>query len=227
MPAFEQPFQVAGARGSNVAAVLPGADSLLRGSWIVIGAHFDHVGTSAERSSDPERGWVVRPGADDNASGTAAVLELARRLSRRPPARSVLFVHFDAEELGLIGSRMFVREPPIPVDSLMLMINLDMVGRLRDQPLIIDIASTGNAFSGLVDTLAMEGGLRLRFSSVYSTRSDHGSFEDVMVPAFAFFTGLHADYHAATDIPAKVDAAGILRIVDLVERLVRVAGPRL
>jgi len=227
VPAFAQAFQAFGARGTNVAAVLPGSDPSHRGTWIVIGAHFDHVGRSAQRSLDPERGFVVRPGADDNASGTAAVLELARRLARRPLPRSVLFVHFDAEELGLVGSRVFVREPPVPIDSMMVMINFDMVGRLRDRLLTVDLGANGQAYRGVLDSLATAQGLSLRFLSSLSDRSDHGPFDQAMVPAFALFTGFHADYHTANDIPARVDPAGILRIVDLVERLVRATGPRL
>ena len=226
-PLFAQSFRVESGSASNIAAVLPGADSLLRSTWIVIGAHRDHIGRTAQYARDPERGMLVRPGADDNASGTAAVLELARRFKQRPPPRSVMFVHFDAEEQGLLGSRVFVSEPPMSLDSVMVMINFDMVGRLRKAELTIDVAANGQGFLGLIDSLATTEGIQPLFITGLSSRSDHGPFDESMVPAFALFTGFHADYHTANDIAAKVDAAGILKIVDLVENLVRSAGPRL
>ena len=100
--------------GHNVASFIRGSDPDLYREFIVVGAHYDHLGTSARFALDPDLLSSVRPGADDNASGTAAVLELARRLAASPPKRSVLLVHFDAEEWGLVGSRAFVQRPPVP-----------------------------------------------------------------------------------------------------------------
>jgi Zn-dependent M28 family amino/carboxypeptidase len=169
---------------------------------------------------------VTRPGADDNASGTAAVLELATRLAANPAPRSVLFVHFDAEELGLIGSHKFVAASPIPLDSVLAMVNFDMVGRLRKDDLIIDLPPNARGFRGILDSLAAAGRLRLQFTTEFSDRSDHAPFDQKLVPAFTLFTGLHPDYHTSMDIAVRVSTNGIARIVDLVEQLIRRQRPR-
>ena len=115
----------------NVMAVLRGSDAALAGEYLVIGAHFDHLGRSAASALDPDSSEAIRNGADDNALGTAAVMELARLLSRRAPRRSVIFVTFSGEELGLLGSQRFVDRPPVPIDRMVAMLNFDMVGRLE------------------------------------------------------------------------------------------------
>ena len=226
-PVYSQSFNVETGGASNIAAVLPGSDPRLRGTWVVIGGHRDHIGQIAKYSRDPERGMVTRPGADDNASGTAAILEVARRLAANPPQRSVLFVHFDAEEMGLMGSHKFVKESPIPLDSVVVMINLDMVGRLRKDELTVDLPPNGEGFLGLIDSLATARRLHLFVTGEFASRSDHGPFEAAMVPAFALFTGLHGDYHTAMDLPVRVNTNGVLRVADLVEQLARLARPRL
>jgi hypothetical protein len=226
-PVYAQPFSVETGGASNIAAVLPGSDPRLRGTWVVIGGHRDHIGQIAKYARDPERGMVIRPGADDNASGTAAMLEVARRLAANPPPRSILFVHFDAEEMGLIGSHKFVKESPIPLDSVVVMINLDMVGRLRKDELTVDVPPNGERFLGLIDSLAAAGRLHLLITGAFSERSDHGPFDQAMVPAFALSTGLHDDYHTSMDLPVRVNMNGVLRIADLVEQLARLARPRL
>ena len=119
----------------NVVALLRGSDAALAGEYIVVGAHFDHLGRSAASALDPDSAEAIRNGADDNASGTAAVMELARLLSRRAPRRSVIFVTFSGEELGLLGSQRFVDRPPVPIDRVVAMLNFDMVGRLTKRSL--------------------------------------------------------------------------------------------
>jgi hypothetical protein len=121
----------------NVVAMLPGTDAALRGEFIVIGAHYDHLGRSPLDAMDPEAKDAIRHGADDNASGTAAVLELARRFHAHPARRPILFVNFSAEELGDLGSEYFVEHSPVPLDSIDAMLNFDMVGRLRNDKLIV------------------------------------------------------------------------------------------
>ncbi|GMV07527.1 MAG: hypothetical protein AMXMBFR53_38020 [Gemmatimonadota bacterium] len=219
-----QPFRIGGAAAKNVLASVPGTDPGLRGRFIVLGAHYDHLGRSPARSLDPERGVRLRPGADDNASGTAALLELARRLALEPPRISVLFVHFDAEELGRIGSSEFLEHPPVPLDSVALMINLDMVGRLRDGPLSVEVTRAAAEHEATLDSLAGAFGLALRNSTATRGRSDHSSFAERGVPAIALFTGFHPDYHRATDTADKLDYLGIERVVDVVEAMVRAAG---
>lgn len=224
--AYLQRFALADGRGHNVAARIAGRDSALRDTHVVIGAHLDHLGRSPVDALDADRGVVLRPGADDNASGTAAVLELARRLAARPPRRSVLLVHFDAEERGLIGSQVFVVEPPVPFASLAFMLNLDMVGRLRGAALQVDGSAATGAWTALADSAARTTGLGTRRARGIGGRSDHASFGDAGVPALALFTGFHDDYHRATDVAERVDVAGLRRVVDAAEAIVRAVADR-
>jgi Zn-dependent M28 family amino/carboxypeptidase len=221
-----QLFQIDGLGAKNVLAALPGTDPSLRGRFVVLGAHYDHLGRSPLRSFDPERKVQLRPGADDNASGTAALLELARRLVLKPAPSPVLFAHFDAEELGLLGSREFLDHPSVPTDSMALMINLDMVGRLGSGPLQVEVRSTTQRLESVMDSVAGALGLTIRYSIPFRARSDHRSFSERGIPAIWLFTGIHGDYHKTTDTPEKLDFAGINRVVDLAEALVRAAGNR-
>ena len=220
-PSFFQFFRVDGVTTQNVAVVVPGADSAVRGEYIVVGAHYDHLGRSTLSAGDPALGAIIRPGADDNASGTAAVLELGRRLAARPPRRSVLLVHFGAEEFGLVGSRVFVEHAPVAQRSMVLMVNLDMVGRLRGKTLTVDASVMPRHMRALVDSVVAGAGLRTVYSSATAGRSDHASFGRAGVPAVALFTGFHGDYHKASDVVARLDIPGILRVVGVAEGLVR------
>jgi hypothetical protein len=221
--ALIQPFQGPGADGHNVGAIVPGSDSALRSTYIVVGAHFDHLGRSPAFAEDKALGFTIRPGADDNASGSAAVLALARRLAAHPARRSVLLVHFDAEETGLYGSGAFVEHPPVPKDSIVFMINLDMVGRLQGRRLLIDGTVAAGWLTALVDSAARAVGVHAGGVFNIAGRSDHASFGRAGIPAIALFTGFHGDYHRATDVPSRVDGVGIGKIVDVVERVVRMA----
>ena len=169
---------------------------------------------------DPERGSAVRPGADDNASGTAALLELARRLAERPARRSVLIAAFDAEEIGLLGSAELLTHPPIDRRSIALMVNLDMVGRLRNDRLYVEVHGP-RALTALVDSSTRAFNLRPTPTKETSGRSDHSTFVDWHIPAVALFTGFHEDYHRTGDVAMRVDFAGIRRVVDVAERIVR------
>jgi hypothetical protein len=228
-PCAPTPFQffdAGGSIGRNIAVVVAGTDSTLRAQYVVVGAHYDHIGRGGRGARDPELGSAVRPGADDNASGSAAVLALARRLATRPPRRSVLLVHFDAEEIGLVGSRVFVKHPPVPLTSIVLMLNLDMVGRLQRQPLTVDAPTSPAQVRVLVEQAARDAGLRPVYSSVLEGRSDHASFAAARIPTVALFTGFHADYHRASDVAARLDLSGLSRIVDVAEAIVRSAADR-
>jgi hypothetical protein len=210
-------------RGHNVAALVPGADPALRDEYVVVGAHLDHLGRSTFGALDANFGPVLHPGADDNASGTAAVLELARRLASHPTRRPLLLVNFDAEELGLLGSAVFVDRSPVPTKSMALMVNLDMVGRLGTGPLIVD--SDGDTrLRALVDSAAAAARVRVRWSGETRGRSDQESFERRHVPTIVLFTGFHADYHRATDVATRIDVQGLLRVVDVAEGIVRSVG---
>ena len=127
---------VGGARGRNVVGLLPGADSTLRAELVVLGAHYDHLGLGGPFALDPDSTGTVHNGADDNASGTAALIDVATRLARHPPARSVVFIAFGGEELGLLGSAHYVRASGT-ASRTVAMLNLDMVGRLRRDRLIV------------------------------------------------------------------------------------------
>src|SRR5439155_20853428 len=136
----------------NIAALLPGRDVAMRGQVIVLGAHIDHLGRSTDGALDPEARDAIRNGADDNASGTAAVLELARLFAAHPARRSILFVNFSSEELGLLGSQYFVEHSPVALDSIVAMINFDMVGRMRRDSVIVYGVATAREFPALLDS---------------------------------------------------------------------------
>ena len=210
----------------NVVAVLRGTDPTLAGEYIVLGAHFDHLGRSGASALDPDSAEAIRNGADDNASGTAAVMELARLLSRHAPRRSVVFVTFSGEELGLLGSQRFVERSPVPIDRVVAMLNFDMVGRLRNQRLIVYGVETATEMRSLVDSAASGTGLDVRAVGDGFGPSDHSSFYARGVPVLHFFTDLHEDYHRATDDADKVSAAGVGRVVGLAERVVRSIADR-
>lgn len=239
---FRQPFQVRGARTSgssahsapaapprptqNVVAWLPGSDPTLRDQYVVVGAHFDHLGRGTEGALDPDAGSVIRNGADDNASGTAAVLELARVLSRRPPARSVVFVLFSGEELGLLGSSHFVNQPLLPLERATAMVNFDMVGRLRDDKLIVYGVETADEMRGIVEAANVGDSLEIRAVGDGYGPSDHASFYGKGIPVLHLFTDLHEDYHRASDDAGLISAAGIARVVAYAERIVRSIADR-
>ena len=214
-------------RGHNVGAFIRGSDPDFYKEFVVVGAHYDHLGRSPRFALDPELLSSVHPGADDNASGTAALLELARRLAASPPPRSVLIVHFDAEEWGLVGSRAFVRRPPIPVSTIVFMLNLDMVGRLDGRDLLIDGSAADARTRGLADSVARVAGVPAARAIITENQSDHAMFASVGIPALMLTSGFHADYHRVTDVAARIDVPGVTRIVDVAEGIVRAAATRM
>jgi hypothetical protein len=224
---YFQPFAVevgdaAAVPARNVVALVRGTDARLRDEYVIVGAHYDHLGRSSLGALDPASGdTAIRNGADDDASGTAAVLELARLVARRPARRTIVFAAFGAEELGRRGSRHFVDQPPVPLRRVRAMLDFDMVGRLRDDRLIVDGVATASEFSALLDSANAGLALRLVLQRESGGASDDASFSARGVPALRFFTGLHADYHRATDDADRVDVAGEARVVTLAERVLR------
>lgn len=216
--AFQLPAWALGGIGVNIAGLVPGADPALRHRLVVVGAHYDHIGRLGEYSRD--RGAVgIRPGADDNASGTAAMLELARRMAARPPAMSVLFIAFDAEELGLYGSRHFLQERPVPTPRIEAMLNLDMVGRMRAG--YLTVRNVGSA-PWWRDAVAAANRDELRLNLEHGGgASDHVSFREAGIPAIHLYTGTHPDYHRRSDREERINYLGILRVVDFAERILR------
>ena len=211
----------AAVEANNVIGYVPGTSPVLRGQLIVIGAHIDHLGRSPVSATDPQAKDAIRNGADDNASGTAAVLELARLLQARPLKRSVLFANFSGEELGLLGSQYFVDHAPLPIDSVVAMLNFDMVGRLRDDKVIVYGVATARELPALLDSANVGIGLTLRPVGDGFGPSDQSSFYLKNLPVLHFFTDTHLDYHAATDDADKINAAGEARVVALAERVAR------
>ena len=210
----------------NVVSVVPGSDRSLAGEYVVVGAHFDHLGRSPADALDPEAKNAIRNGADDNASGTAAVLEIARRFSEHPARRPLVIVHFSAEELGLLGSQWFVDHSPVPLDSIVAMLNFDMVGRLRRDRLLVYGTGTARELPALLDSVNTWTQLKLVTMPDGYGPSDQSSCYAKGIPVLHFFTDLHEDYHRATDDVEKIDAAGEARVVALAERMVRAIADR-
>jgi len=215
-----------GAATQNVVALVPGRDPTLRNEYVVIGAHFDHLGRSAMSAMDPEARDAIRNGADDNASGTAAVLELARLFASRPARRSIVVAHFSGEELGLLGSQWFVDHPVVPLDRVVAMVNFDMVGRLRNDKLIVYGVATARELPAIVDSANVAPALTVSAVGDGFGPSDHSSFYARGIPVLHFFTDLHDDYHRATDDVDRINAPGEARVVAVAERVVRAIADR-
>ena len=207
-------------RAANVIGVLPGADPALAGEAVVIGAHYDHLGRD---------GAAVYHGADDNASGTALVLSLARSFAAARPPRTLVFILFAGEELGLLGSSHHVRQPSaVSIERMAAMLNFDMVGRLDGRRVFVGGVDTGAGFRPLVEAAGRDAGLDLDLRGAGPGASDHARFHAAGVPVLFFHSGQHADYHRPSDTAEKIDAAGMARIADLGARVAaRIAeGPR-
>ena len=212
----------------NVVALLRGDDPERALEAIVVGAHYDHLGVGGRFSDMPDATGQVHNGADDNASGTAAMLEVCRALAHQPRLpRTVVCAAFAGEEIGLLGSAHYVSRPAVPIDRTIAMINLDMVGRARGR---VMVGTFGDAPWMRELPRTMRGWTRLAiddFARGYQAgSSDDASFTSKGVPAIAFFTGFHSDYHRPTDDVQKIDAEGGAQIAALVVRLVTMLAAR-
>lgn len=201
----------------NVVGWIPGLDSTRS---IVIGAHYDHLGYGEEGSLDPDS-RVPHVGADDNASGTAVLLSLANwaRLAMWQPVfdihentHNLVFCAFTGEESGLLGSAHFVQDPPVPFETIEAMVNMDMVGRMRDSSLVVMGAGTATEWGSLLEALAARHAIRLRTTEDGYGPSDHSSFYKRDVPVLALFTGAHRDYHRPSDTWDRINADGLVRV---------------
>ena len=209
----------------NILGIVPGTGPL-GNQYVVVGAHYDHLGYGGRGSRAPGS-KEIHHGADDNGSGTTAVMELARRFAARKDrtGRSILFMTFSGEERGLLGSRHYVDDPLIPLADTAAMVNLDMVGRLRPDPeskkekLIAQGTGTSKEFDTLIDKLNKQD---FKFSKVPAGTgpSDHDSFYRKKVPVLFFWTGIHPDYHKPTDTADKIDLPGMAKVVDFTEGVI-------
>ena len=204
----------------NVIGVLNGAGPLAD-ETVVIGAHYDHVGRGGPGSFVPGS-KEIHNGADDNASGTVALLELARRFGarREKPPRRLVFIAFTGEEMGLVGSARYTKEPVFPLEKTIAMINMDMVGRLKDEKLTVFGSGTSPVWEGLLTRLGKEGSFSMSLKPEGMGPSDHQSFFMKQIPVLHFFTGTHGDYHRPSDDWEKINIPGTERIVELLEKLI-------
>ncbi|MFM7290722.1 MAG: M20/M25/M40 family metallo-hydrolase, partial [Planctomycetia bacterium] len=217
--------------GRNVIAMLPGtgrprdgaadAQGGLGTETVVLGAHYDHLGFGGANSAAPGE-HAVHHGADDNASGTAVLLEVARLLRQEGPfPRTVLFVAFSGEERGLLGSAHYAANAVVPLSDTAAMVNLDMVGRLDGDKLVVHGTGTGTGLEPLVDRLVSARGFEAAKEPGGFGPSDHSSFYAKKIPVLHLFTGSHADYHRPTDTAEKINYDGMVRITRLVADIVR------
>ena len=221
-----QSARVGGMVGRNVIGLLPGHDPNLRYEAVIVGAHYDHLGLGGFGSLDPDSTGKVHNGADDNASGAAMLIQIASRLAQIPPARTVLFIAFSGEELGLLGSAYYVKQPVYPLTTTSAMINLDMVGRLRNGRLIVYGARTAKEFPALLDSLNWHAGFDLKAQGDGYGPSDQSSFYAAGRPVLHIFTDLHDDYHRTTDDWEKIDPEGFRRVTNFTVGLVTAIANR-
>ena len=199
-----------------MAGYLPGKSE----EYLVLGAHYDHLGLGGEGSLAPNR-RAPHLGADDNASGVAAILELARSYAQSGEAeRGILFLAFAGEEIGLLGSSHWVENPTLPLENAVAMFNFDMVGRIENRKLYVGGVGTAEPFEALVRAAATEHELRVDKSKSGSSSSDHTSFAAKKIPVLFFFSGLHSDYHKPSDTADKIDGATTVEMLAMARQII-------
>ena len=199
---------------NNVLAYLPGKTD----EYVILGAHYDHLGRGNADSLAPAQIGQIHPGADDNASGTAGVLELARLLApmKGQLQRGILFSSFAGEELGLLGSAAWVKNPTRPLDKAVAMLNMDMIGRIKDDKVYIGGVGTGTTFRKILEEAKGKSRLKFDYSEGGYASSDHTSFVSQKIPVLFFFSGLHADYHKPSDTWEKINPDAAARLLNVV-----------
>ncbi len=202
---------------SNVLAYLPGKTD----EYVVLGAHYDHLGYGHYDSLAPSQIGQIHPGADDNASGTSGLLELARMLGpeKGKLPRGILFESFAGEELGLLGSAEWVKDPTRPLDKAVAMINMDMIGRIRGEKIYVGGVGTGSDFAEILASAEKGFPFHVENSAGGYGSSDHTSFVGKKIPVLFFFSGLHADYHRPSDTWDKINAPDAATLVDMVAKV--------
>src|SRR6267143_102620 len=202
---------------NNVLAYLPGKTD----EYVILGAHYDHLGRGQSHSMAPSQIGQIHPGADDNASGTAGVLELARLFAplKGQLQRGILFANFAGEELGLLGSAEWVKNPTLPLDKAVAMLNMDMIGRIKDDKVYIGGLGTGTTFQPILDQAESNTTFKYEYSAGGYSASDHTSFVTKQIPVLFFFSGLHSDYHKPSDTWEKINAPSAAHLLDLVSNV--------
>ncbi len=201
---------------NNVLAYLPGRSD----EYVIIGAHYDHLGRGNYDSLAPSQIGQIHPGADDNASGTAGVLELARLFAplKGQLPRGILFASFAGEELGLLGSAHWVQQPTLPLDKAVAMLNMDMIGRIKDDKVFIGGVGTGSTLKPALEQAQQNSNFKIEYSPGGYSASDHTSFVTKHIPVLFFFSGLHSDYHKPSDTWDKINSQSAAQLVDVVGR---------
>ncbi len=213
--------------GHNVIGYLPATlRSSLPKPWVGIGAHYDHLGHGESGSSLAEKADMgkVHHGADDNASGTAAVLAVGERLAAQPRARHILLQFWSGEELGLIGSTAYVNAPAVPLDQMAAYVNFDMVGRMVDNKLSVQATGSSPVWARLIEQANIAAGFDLQIQQDPYQPTDVASFNQASVPCINFFTGTHVDYHKPSDTADKVNYEDLDRVVDFAAAIVKRVG---
>ncbi len=208
----------------NVVGIIEGSEAGLKNEVVVIGAHYDHLGFGGEGSGSLRPDTIaIHNGADDNASGTAGLLELAQYFSTRRAElkRSLLFIAFAAEELGLLGSAHYVKNPLLPLVNTVVMINMDMIGRLNERRLIVFGIGTSPGFEQLVTKHDRDSVFVLKLNKDGFGPSDHSSFYGKNIPVFHFFTDLHSDYHRPSDDTDKINYDGMQKVVTYIANIAK------
>ncbi len=209
---------------SNVIGLLEGSDPILKNEFIVIGAHYDHIGLGERdsRFNNNDTLGSIHNGADDNASGVAGLIELSEFFSCRKGSlkKSLVFIAFSAEELGLIGASYYVDNPKVPLDKTVAMINMDMIGRLDQDKLTVFGVGSSPHWKALVNEANTDFNFEISLNNSGFAPSDQSVFFAKKIPVLHFFTGLHADYHTPGDDWEKINPLGERRVLNLISGLI-------
>jgi hypothetical protein len=215
----------------NIMAVLPGKDKRLKHEYIVVGSHYDHLGMGGQGSGSRRPDTLgVHPGADDNASGDAIVLQLARHFKKVRSPRSIIFAFFGAEEQGLVGSKQFLewmkhsdgrrKNLPDSINAIVAMVNLDMVGRMRDHALSVSGTGTSSTFKSMAESIAERQNLHVTCIPDGYGPSDQASFVAADIPVLFLTTGGHTEYHTPADVPSTLNYDGMQQTLDYTQELI-------
>ena len=199
----------------NVVAYLPATTTPADKPWVIVGAHYDHLGRGDQGTSlaGKDEAGMIHHGADDNASGTAAVLAIAESLAKEPRTRNIVFALWSAEEIGLVGSSAFVNSPPIPLTQIAAYFNFDMVGRMQENKLIVQAAGTAATWPRILERANVVAGFDLAVQTDPYQPTDVATFNQAGVPSLSFSTGPHPDYHKPSDTADKIDYDDLDRFV--------------